>query len=104
MNFIRKRVAGKRRRFDDGEYNLDMAYVTPRMIAMSYPADNFIKKIYRNDMTDVSKYLKEKHNDKYHVYNLSGKGYDTSMFNGNVTIYEWADHHSPTLVLLAELC
>jgi len=71
---------------------------------MSYPAENLFQKIYRNDIDTVSQFLKDKHNDKYWVYNLSGIGYDTTPFNRNVSIHQWKDHHSPTLVLLAELC
>ena len=67
---------------------------------MSYPAENFFQKTYRNDINDVSKFLKEKHGDKYFVYNLSGIGYDTTPFNDNVGVYQWKDHHSPTMVLL----
>lgn len=87
MNWLRKKVAGKRTRFKDEEYELDLTYVTPRLIAMSYPAENLFQKVYRNDIEDVSKFLKDKHNDKYHVYNLSGIGYSTELFNHNVTIY-----------------
>ena len=53
---------------------------------------------------DVAKYLKEKHGNNYFIYNMSGKSYDTSPFDGQVETAQWADHHSPTLHLLARLC
>ena len=71
---------------------------------MSYPAERLIQKIYRNDINTVSTYLKERHQDNYWVYNLSGIPYDHAPFNGKVSIWQWEDHHSPTLRLLAEAC
>jgi phosphatidylinositol-3,4,5-trisphosphate 3-phosphatase/dual-specificity protein phosphatase PTEN len=104
MDFIRKKVAGKRVRLKEEKYDLDLTYITPRIVAMSYPAEKLLQKIYRNDITTVSNYLKEKHQDNYWVYNLSGIGYDTTPFNKKCSIHQWKDHHSPALVLLAELC
>ena len=71
---------------------------------MSYPAEKFVQKVYRNDINDVSSYLNQKHYGKYWVYNLSGIEYDTKPFDGKVSIYNWEDHHAPTLRLLFELC
>jgi len=36
-----------------GEYNLDMTYITPKIIAMSYPSSG-LEGIYRNDIKSVS--------------------------------------------------
>ena len=41
-NVIRKMVSGQRNRFTDEDYNLDLTYITPRIIAMSFPAGKFI--------------------------------------------------------------
>ena len=32
----------KCKRLSEGDYDLDLTYVTPRIIAMSFPASNFI--------------------------------------------------------------
>ena len=55
MDWLRKIVSGKRRRFAEGNYNLDITYITPRVIAMSFPASG-IETMYRNNMGDVSRY------------------------------------------------
>ncbi len=47
MNFLRKMVSGKRRRFQDSQYDLDISYITPRVIAMSYPGTG-IESTFRN--------------------------------------------------------
>ncbi len=48
MNYLRKLVSGKRRRFQDKDYDLDISYITPRVIAMSYPASGTLESAYRN--------------------------------------------------------
>ena len=52
MNFIRKIVSGKKRRFNKDGFNLDLSYITPRIIAMALPATGF-SKAYRNKINDV---------------------------------------------------
>jgi len=38
MDSIRKLVSGNRRRFTEDNVNLDLSYITPNIIAMSYPS------------------------------------------------------------------
>ena len=104
MNIIRRYVSGARNRTQEKEYDLDLTYITPRIIAMSFPAADFVQQIYRNNIKKVSSFLKEKHGQKYFVYNMSGIEYDTTPFNGLVITCQWEDHHSPTLSLLVECC
>ena len=72
-NFIRSKTSKKSIRLIKGDYNLDLTYVTPRILAMSYPAQSFIKKLYRNDINSIAKYLKEEHDDNYWIYNTAAK-------------------------------
>ncbi len=53
MDWLRKIVSGKRNRFKDDHYNLDVTYITPRILAMSFPASG-LETMYRNNMSDVS--------------------------------------------------
>jgi phosphatidylinositol-3,4,5-trisphosphate 3-phosphatase/dual-specificity protein phosphatase PTEN len=53
MEAIRKLVSGKRRRFTDDNYSLDLSYITPNIIAMSYPSQGF-ESLYRNSIQTVS--------------------------------------------------
>jgi len=49
-NFIRSKVSGKRRRFQEEGYDLDLTYITDRIVAMSFPASTMREKIFRNNI------------------------------------------------------
>lgn len=53
MDSIRKLVSGNRRRFTEDNINLDLTYITPNIIAMSYPS-NGLESFYRNPIERVS--------------------------------------------------
>ena len=103
LNFIREKVSGPKKRYIDDKYNLDLTYITPRIIAMAFPASGF-KSLYRNKIEEVTQFLNEKHDENFLVLNLSGNEYNKSMFKGKVyDCDEWNDHHSPPLHLLFNL-
>jgi phosphatidylinositol-3,4,5-trisphosphate 3-phosphatase/dual-specificity protein phosphatase PTEN len=51
-NFVREIVSGPKNRFREDGYNLDLTYVCPRIIAMSFPASG-IESLYRNPIDNV---------------------------------------------------
>lgn len=57
MNFLRKIVSGKRKRFQDDKYNLDITFITDRVAGMSFPASGF-EQCYRNNINDVRTLLR----------------------------------------------
>ena len=103
MNYLRKLISKNKTRFIDRKYNLDLSYITPRIIVMTFPGDGFYGLI-RNNIDDVSNFLKERHGKNYLVINLSGKKYDNSKFNNNVIEHKFDDHHAPSLDSLFEIC
>lgn len=86
MSFIQKKVSGDKKRFIENDYNLDLSYITPRLIAMAFPASG-IETLYRNNIKDVSKFIKEKHKTNYLIINLAGRHYDYNKFDNKVYYY-----------------
>ena len=37
MNYLRTIVSGEKKRYIDENFNLDLSYITPRIIAMAFP-------------------------------------------------------------------
>jgi phosphatidylinositol-3,4,5-trisphosphate 3-phosphatase/dual-specificity protein phosphatase PTEN len=72
MNWLRKIVSGKRRRFQDDNYNLDITYITGRVLAMSFPAQG-IEKFYRNSIENVNFYTSIKMALLYHIIIYIGR-------------------------------
>lgn len=54
MDSIRSIVSQKKKRFTEEGFNLDLTYVCPRVIAMAFPAEGTIEKMYRNPIDKVS--------------------------------------------------
>ena len=52
MDYFKVLVSGPKHRFKENGYNLDLTYVCPRIVAMSYPASG-VEKIYRNSIDQV---------------------------------------------------
>ena len=50
-------MSGKRNRYQDDQYNLDITYITQRVLAMSFPAQGF-ESLYRNNIDNVGKGFK----------------------------------------------
>jgi len=98
-------VSGKRIRTKQHGFDLDITNITDRILAMSFPADDWKEKTYRNNITEVSQFLDQSHpGHKYWIYNLSNRKVATKHFHERVIAYNWEDHHSPSLLVLFECC
>ena len=104
FNWLRGKVSKRKKRFQDGKFDLDLAYIGDRIIAMGYPAQGF-ESCYRNDFTDVRKFLDQRHKDNYKVYNLcSERVYDPKCFYGRVERFPFDDHNPPHIDLIRQFC
>jgi phosphatidylinositol-3,4,5-trisphosphate 3-phosphatase and dual-specificity protein phosphatase PTEN len=88
FDWLRRIVAGAKNRMVTEKYDLDLTYITTRIIAMAFPASGF-EQVYRNRISDVAGFLQERHGENYYVLNVSGRGYDGSAFGGRVQDYDW---------------
>lgn len=84
LNSVREKVSADRKRFIDGKYNLDLAYVTPSIIAMGFPAEG-LEAVWRNHIDQVSEMLKTYHPGTFMIWNLSDIRYDYSRFDDQVS-------------------
>eukprot|EP00002_Diphylleia_rotans_P037470 TRINITY_DN8368_c0_g1_i1.p1 TRINITY_DN8368_c0_g1~~TRINITY_DN8368_c0_g1_i1.p1 ORF type:complete len:640 (+),score=139.03 TRINITY_DN8368_c0_g1_i1:53-1972(+) len=103
FNYVRKAVSRDRRRYRDGQFDLDLSYVTDRIVAMGFPGSG-LEGTYRNNIDSVSRFLNEKLGASYMVFNLSDRKYDYSKFNFQVVDCGFWDHHPPPLKMLFEIC
>lgn len=65
-NYIRNLVSKKRRRMLVAGYDLDMTYITDRILAMSFPAER-MRAMYRNPLWQVKSVLEMRHRGHYKV-------------------------------------
>uniref|UniRef100_A0A914LC88 Phosphatidylinositol-3,4,5-trisphosphate 3-phosphatase n=1 Tax=Meloidogyne incognita TaxID=6306 RepID=A0A914LC88_MELIC len=101
---LRTIVSQNRRRYQMDGFNLDLTYITDRIIAMGYPAETK-EALYRNSMTHIVKFLEHYHPGHYKVFNLRGQYvYDPANFHNRVISFEMTDHHPPRLELMAPFC
>lgn len=70
FHLVRTIVSKSRRRMDIAGYNLDMTYITDRVLAMSYPAER-MKAMYRNPLWQVKNVLDMRHPGHYKVISIS---------------------------------
>ncbi|CAM9610877.1 unnamed protein product [Chrysoparadoxa australica] len=102
----RKLVSQNKKRYRDPSrgFDLDLTYVTPRVIVCGFPAAG-LEHFYRNPRDEVRRFLQTNHANSYKVYNLAsepGRGYKPSELGGPVERYPFADHTCPPLEVVIE--
>jgi phosphatidylinositol-3,4,5-trisphosphate 3-phosphatase/dual-specificity protein phosphatase PTEN len=100
---IRQLVSKDKNRFCYDEFDLDLTYITPNIIAMGKPSTS-IEGIYRNKLQDVVEFFNQRHPKHYKVYNLCEEN-----FYPNNTFYQqgsfpFQDHEAPPLNLIHPFC
>lgn len=88
-------------------HQMDFVYITENLVAMAFPVDP--KKPTQgasggNDIREVAAYLKEHHEGKFMVWNISEESYDASCFADQVLEYRFPGHPAPPLGLLFKIC
>jgi len=53
MDILREIVGGPKNRYKEHGYNLDLTYITDRIIAMAFPASG-LEKLYRNNINTIA--------------------------------------------------
>uniref|UniRef100_A0AAR2L194 Tensin 3 n=1 Tax=Pygocentrus nattereri TaxID=42514 RepID=A0AAR2L194_PYGNA len=92
----------KESKMEEG-YELDLTYVTERIIAVSFP-QSCSEETYLHNLKDVTRMLKSKHADNYLVINLSEKRHDLTKMNPKTLDTGWPDLHAPPLDKICTIC
>lgn len=108
-NIVKRWVSKQKRRFTDSGFDLDMSYITERVIAMGYPSTG-VEVIYRNSLSDVSKFFQIRCNNEVKVYNLcleKDRIYNKNVFPNpqiQVGLFPSNDHNPCPIKLILECC
>ncbi|XP_067662869.1 phosphatidylinositol 3,4,5-trisphosphate 3-phosphatase TPTE2-like isoform X1 [Haliotis asinina] len=90
-------VSQNKRRYQKDGFDLDLCYITERVIAMSFPSKGMMA-FYRNPIREVARFFNTKHPGHYRIYNLcSERDYDETLFFNNVRRVFIDDHNVPKL-------
>ncbi|XP_076016609.1 tensin-1 isoform X3 [Genypterus blacodes] len=84
-------------------YELDLLYITERIISVSFPS-SVEEQSYAANLREVASMLRSKHGHNYLLFNLSEKRFDISQLNPKVLDFGWPDHHAPALDKICSIC
>jgi phosphatidylinositol-3,4,5-trisphosphate 3-phosphatase/dual-specificity protein phosphatase PTEN len=102
-SLLKNIVSKNKIRYSLNGFDLDLTYITNRIIAMGFPADNY-EKIYRNSKDEILRFFEERHKNHYKVYNLCSENTypdDTFYHQG---YFPFDDHESPPFNLIYDIC
>jgi hypothetical protein len=100
--FMKSLVSQDKTRFCYDGFDLDLTYITPRIIAMGYPSKS-IEGIYRNNMEDVKIFFQARHPNHHKVYNLcEERKYKDCFYKQGY--FPFKDHEAPPLKLIYPFC
>eukprot|EP00808_Paulinella_micropora_P000959 g62816.t1 len=101
---IKNKVSKKKKRYQEGGFDLDLSYISANIIAMGYPAEGSAG-VYRNHLKDVQRFFNTLHPEHYLVMNLcSEQDYDASKFGGRKLYFPFDDHNPCPFPLIEEFC
>jgi hypothetical protein len=66
---VRGLVSKKKKRFTEDGFDLDLTYITPRIIAMGFPSSG-VEGIYRNPLPEVQRFFNKRHSNHHKVKNI----------------------------------
>merc|ERR1719469_469588 len=107
MNWLRKMVAQKKQTIRYEGYQLDLTYITKRVIAAGFPASG-VASMWRNKRSTLIKFLQEKHGNMVKIYNLCAEKdfkYNSEHVGGlAVGSYPFRGHNVCSISKIAMFC
>ncbi|KAA0152603.1 hypothetical protein FNF27_06523 [Cafeteria roenbergensis] len=117
-SMMRSMVSKKKKRYEEDGFDLDLTYITDRIIAMGFPSTGS-EASYRNPVGEVQRFFAAKHKGKFRVYNLcSERCYTADTFEkggakpelgggelgGQCAYYPFDDHNPAPLETIKACC
>ncbi|ODV59854.1 putative phosphatidylinositol-3,4,5-trisphosphate 3-phosphatase [Ascoidea rubescens DSM 1968] len=100
-------VFGSQKPFYDKELdlNIDLTYITSKILVCSGPVNNYPNLLYRNSINDIVKFLKCHYQNNWLIINLRGEnpGYNDTDVNNKILHFPFADHQPPPFHLLPKI-
>lgn len=101
---FRHLVSQNKKRHQEGDFDLDLTYLTDEIIAMGLPASGS-EAMYRNPIDEVVRFLETHHAERYKVFNLCNeRSYDISKFGASCASFPFDDHGAPPMALVCAFC
>lgn len=97
-------VSGSKRRLEKDGFDLDLTYVTPRIVALGLPAVGVLESKYRNPLSEVRAFLDRFHGaGGYALCNLCDeRDYPNEVWpDARIMRFPFPDHHPPCMAALA---
>ena len=107
LDRIRTIVSTNKKRMVVEGFNLDLTYITNRIIACGFPAEGF-EALFRNKKEDLKRFFGVNHAKMVKVYNLCAeKSYEydqKSLDPFSISRFPFPDHNIPTMKRMYDFC
>ncbi|CAL6063370.1 4 [Hexamita inflata] len=103
MSCFRHCTSGKRKRYIDQKYDLDLSFITPTIIASGCPVFG-AESCFRNPAHQMESFLNERFSCNYFVFNLCSEEnrWYSGLFGDRVFHYPHPDHYAPPIELVVQ--
>eukprot|EP00249_Psilotum_nudum_P008324 c21193_g1_i5 orf=335-1150(-) len=103
-SIVRTLVSKKKRRYRENGFDLDLTYITPRIIAMGFPSEG-AEGVFRNAASEVMAFLTSFHENHFKVFNLCAeRAYSPAKLGGNVEWIPFTDHNPAPVDIMLFFC
>ena len=107
MNWARSLVSTNKTRLMVDGFDLDLTYITNRVIAMGFPAEGF-EGMYRNRKQDIILFLNKHHGNMVKIYNLCAESKyhysQETVKDFSLSKFPFPDHNVTNLQRVFSFC
>jgi len=99
---VRGFFSGDKIRYKAEGFDLDLSYITPRLIVLGLPATG-VASIWRDSLSDVVGFLELHHKDHYKVFNLGKSSLQYHRAQPSSVWYSWPSKTAPPLEMMMRI-